>query len=193
MRNFFTFYNIPFLNLVSDDGKPDIVITTGGGAFEKYGLEMWAMFALGVIVGFFLTLIIVGIKGLIKEYNTNKEICNTKSIKTNSGIQAQNLFDKIICDTLFGKEFKFEYKKSITHQDENGIVNEFHPDFYLTDYKLCIKHFDSHDKDREEKLKKFYKKHGYKFAVITNEDIKDIQSAIEKILLENDIVITAKQ
>jgi hypothetical protein len=28
MRNYFTFYNIPFLNLVSDDGKPDIVITT---------------------------------------------------------------------------------------------------------------------------------------------------------------------
>ena len=110
-------------------------------------------------------------------------------MKTSNGVIVRNLTEKIICDELFNREIKFEYKKNITHQDENGTVNEFHPDFYLTDYKLCIKHFSSHDKDREEKLKKFYEHHGYLFAVITNEDIKDIQSAIEKILLENDINI----
>lgn len=44
----------PFLDIVSDDGKPDFVVTTGNNIsriFEEYGGELWLMFFLGIIAG----------------------------------------------------------------------------------------------------------------------------------------------
>ena len=101
--------------------------------------------------------------------------------------------EKIIYDELFRRGIKCEYERTVTYKTETGEIKELHPDFYLTDYKLYIEHWgylDSRNKDYEE-TKKFkeqiYRAKGYRLAATTSQDIKDIQAAIERLLLENDI------
>lgn len=46
------------LSMASDDGAPDFEVTMADNIrviFEEYGLELWFMFALGVIAGIILT------------------------------------------------------------------------------------------------------------------------------------------
>ena len=44
-----------------------------------------------------------------------------------------------------------------------------------------------YEKIAKEYKEKIYKSKGYKFAATVSQDIRDIQAAIERILLENDI------
>ncbi|MBE6645319.1 MAG: hypothetical protein E7612_08095 [Ruminococcaceae bacterium] len=116
-----------------------------------------------------------------------------KDTKTANGLYVRSLSEKIIYDELFKRGIKCEYERTVTYKDENGEIKELHPDFYLTDYKLYIEHWgylDSRDAQYEkEKIykEKIYKSKGYRLAATTSKDIKDIQSAIERLLLENDI------
>lgn len=116
-----------------------------------------------------------------------------KDTKTANGLYVRSLSEKIIYDELFRRNIKCEYERTVSYKDENGEIKELHPDFYLSDYKLYIEHWgflDSRDKEYEEEKKykeKIYKAKGYKLAATTSKDIKDIQSAIERLLLENDI------
>ena len=101
--------------------------------------------------------------------------------------------EKIIYDELFRRGIKCEYERTVTYKNENGEIKELHPDFYLTDYKLYIEHWgylDSRNQEYEESKKfkeKIYRAKGYRLAATTSQDIKDIQTAIERLLLENDI------
>ena len=116
-----------------------------------------------------------------------------KDTKTANGLYVRSLSEKIIYDELFRRGIKCEYERTVTYRDENGEIKELHPDFYLTDYKLYIEHWgylDSRDAEYEKTKaykEKIYKAKGYRLAATTSKDIKDIQSAIERLLLENDI------
>lgn len=116
-----------------------------------------------------------------------------KDTKTANGLYVRSLSEKIIYDELFRRGIKCEYERTVTYKDENGEIQELHPDFYLTDYKLYIEHWgflDSRDTEYEKTKaykEKIYKAKGYRLAATTSKDIKDIQSAIERLLLENDI------
>lgn len=116
-----------------------------------------------------------------------------KDTKTANGLYVRSLSEKIIYDELFRRGIKCEYERTVTYRDENGEIKELHPDFYLTDYKLYIEHWgylDSRDAEYEKTKaykEKIYKTKGYRLAATTSKDIKDIQSAIERLLLENDI------
>lgn len=116
-----------------------------------------------------------------------------KDTKTANGLYVRSLSEKIIYDELFRRGIKCEYERTVTYKDENGEIKELHPDFYLTDYKLYIEHWgylDSRDAEYERTKahkEKIYKAKGYRLAATTSKDIKDIQSAIERLLLENDI------
>lgn len=116
-----------------------------------------------------------------------------KDTKTANGLYVRSLSEKIIYDELFRRGIKCEYERTVTYKDENGEIKELHPDFYLTDYKLYIEHWgylDSRDAEYEKTKaykEKIYKAKGYRLAATTSKDIKDIQSAIERLLLENDI------
>ena len=118
-----------------------------------------------------------------------------KDTKTANGLYVRSLSEKIIYDELFRRGIKCEYERTVTYRDENGEIKELHPDFYLTDYKLYIEHWgylDSRDKEYEESKRykeRIYNAKGYRLAATTSKDIKDIQSAIERLLLENDIEI----
>ena len=118
-----------------------------------------------------------------------------KDTKTANGLYVRSLSEKIIYDELFRRNIKCEYERTVSYKDENGEIKELHPDFYLSDYKLYIEHWgflDSRNKEYEETKKykeKIYKSKGYKLAATTSKDIKDIQSAIERLLLENDIEV----
>lgn len=118
-----------------------------------------------------------------------------KDTKTANGLYVRSLSEKIIYDELFRRGIKCEYERTVSYKDENGNVKELHPDFYLTDYKLYIEHWgylDSRNNEYEESKKfkeKIYNAKGYKLAATTSKDIKDIQTAIERLLLENDIEI----
>ena len=116
-----------------------------------------------------------------------------KDTKTANGLYVRSLSEKIIYDELFRRGIKCEYERTVTYRDENGEIKELHPDFYLTDYKLYIEHWgylDSRNAEYEKTKaykEKIYKSKGYRLAATTSKDIKDIQSAIERLLLENDI------
>lgn len=116
-----------------------------------------------------------------------------KNTKTANGLYVRSLSEKIIYDELFRRNIKCEYERTVTYKDENGNIKELHPDFYLSDYKLYIEHWgclDSRNKEYEETKRykeKIYEAKGYKFAATTSKDIKDIQAAIERLLLENNI------
>ena len=116
-----------------------------------------------------------------------------KDTKTANGLYVRSLSEKIIYDELFRRGIKCEYERTVTYKDENGEIKELRPDFYLTDYKLYIEHWgylDSRDKEYEESKRykeRIYNAKGYRLAATTSKDIKDIQSAIERLLLENDI------
>ena len=116
-----------------------------------------------------------------------------RDTKTANGLYVRSLSEKIIYDELFRRGIKCEYERTVTYKDENGEIKELHPDFYLTDYKLYIEHWgylDSRNEEYEESKKfkeKIYHSKGYRLAATTSKDIKDIQSAIERLLLENDI------
>ena len=116
-----------------------------------------------------------------------------KDTKTANGLYVRSLSEKIIYDELFRRNIKCEYERTVTYKDEKGEIKELHPDFYLSDYKLYIEHWgylDSRNKEYEDTKQykeKIYKAKGYKLAATTSKDIKDIQSAIERLLLENDI------
>ena len=116
-----------------------------------------------------------------------------KDTKTANGLYVRSLSEKIIYDELFRRGIKCEYERTVTYKDENGEIKELHPDFYLTDYKLYIEHWgylDSRNAEYEKTKaykEKIYKNKGYSLAATTSKDIKDIQSAIERLLLENDI------
>ena len=118
-----------------------------------------------------------------------------KDTKTANGLYVRSLSEKIIYDELFRRGIKCEYERTVTYKDEKGEIKELHPDFYLTDYKLYIEHWgylDSRNKEYEESKKykeKIYNAKGYRLAATTSKDIKDIQSAIERLLLENDIEV----
>lgn len=118
-----------------------------------------------------------------------------KDTKTANGLYVRSLSEKIIYDELFRRGIKCEYERTVTYRDENGEIKELHPDFYLTDYNLYIEHWgflDSRNKEYEESKKfkeKIYHAKGYRLAATTSHDIKDIQAAIERLLLENDIEI----
>ena len=118
-----------------------------------------------------------------------------KDTKTANGLYVRSLSEKIIYDELFRRGIKCEYERTVTYRDENGEIKELHPDFYLSDYKLYIEHWgyiDSRDKEYEESKRykeRIYNAKGYRLAATTSKDIKDIQSAIERLLLENDIEI----
>ena len=118
-----------------------------------------------------------------------------KDTKTANGLYVRSLSEKIIYDELFRRNIKCEYERTVTYKNENGEIKELHPDFYLTDFKLYIEHWgylDSRNKEYEETKKfkeKIYASKGYKLAATTSQDIKDIQAAIERLLLENDIEI----
>ena len=116
-----------------------------------------------------------------------------KDTKTANGLYVRSLSEKIIYDELFRRGIKCEYERTVTYKNEKGEIKELHPDFYLTDYKLYIEHWgylDSRNKEYEETKKykeKIYNAKGFRLAATTSKDIKDIQSAIERLLLENDI------
>lgn len=116
-----------------------------------------------------------------------------RDTKTANGLYVRSLSEKIIYDELFRRGIKCEYERTVTYKDEKGEIKELHPDFYLTDYKLYIEHWgylDSRNKEYEESKKykeAIYKTKGYRLAATTSQDIKDIQAAIERLLLENDI------
>ena len=118
-----------------------------------------------------------------------------KDTKTANGLYVRSLSEKIIYDELFRRGIKCEYERTVTYKNEKGEIKELHPDFYLTDYKLYIEHWgylDSRNKEYEETKKykeKIYNAKGFRLAATTSKDIKDIQSAIERLLLENDIDI----
>lgn len=118
-----------------------------------------------------------------------------KDTKTANGLYVRSLSEKIIYDELFRRGIKCEYERTVTYKDENGEIKELHPDFYLTDYKLYIEHWgylDSRDAEYEKTKaykEKIYKAKGYRLAATTSKDIKDIQSAMERLLLENDIEV----
>ena len=118
-----------------------------------------------------------------------------RDTKTANGLYVRSLSEKIIYDELFRRGIKCEYERTVTYKDEKGEIKELHPDFYLTDYKLYIEHWgylDSRNKEYEESKKykeKIYKAKGYRLAATTSQDIKDIQAAIERLLLENDIEV----
>lgn len=118
-----------------------------------------------------------------------------KDTKTANGLYVRSLSEKIIYDELFRRGIKCEYERTVTYKNENGEIKELHPDFYLTDYKLYIEHWgylDSRNREYEESKKfkeKIYQAKGYRLAATTSQDIKDIQTAIERLLLENDIEI----
>lgn len=118
-----------------------------------------------------------------------------KDTKTANGLYVRSLSEKIIYDELFRRGIKCEYERTVTYKNENGEIKELHPDFYLTDYKLYIEHWgylDSRNQEYEESKKfkeKIYHAKGYRLAATTSQDIKDIQAAIERLLLENDIEI----
>ena len=116
-----------------------------------------------------------------------------RDTKTANGLYVRSLSEKIIYDELFRRDIKCEYERTVTYKDEKGEIKELHPDFYLTDYKLYIEHWgylDSRNKEYAETKafkEKIYEQKGYKLAATTSQDIKDIQAAIERLLLENDI------
>lgn len=118
-----------------------------------------------------------------------------RDTKTANGLYVRSLSEKIIYDELFRRGIKCEYERTVTYKDEKGEIKELHPDFYLTDYKLYIEHWgylDSRNKEYEESKKykeAIYKAKGYRLAATTSQDIKDIQAAIERLLLENDIEV----
>ena len=118
-----------------------------------------------------------------------------RDTKTANGLYVRSLSEKIIYDELFRRGIKCEYERTVTYKNEKGEIKELHPDFYLTDYKLYIEHWgylDSRNKEYEESKKfkeKIYQAKGYRLAATTSQDIKDIQAAIERLLLENDIEI----
>lgn len=116
-----------------------------------------------------------------------------RDTKTANGLYVRSLSEKIIYDELFRRGIKCEYERTVTYKTENGEIKELHPDFYLTDYKLYIEHWgylDSRNKEYAETKafkEKIYNAKGYRLAATTSQDIKDIQAAIERLLLENDI------
>ena len=116
-----------------------------------------------------------------------------RDTKTANGLYVRSLSEKIIYDELLRRGINCEYERTVTYKSETGEIKELHPDFYLTDYKLYIEHWgylDSRNKEYEDtKLfkEKIYKAKGYRLAATTSQDIKDIQAAIERLLLENDI------
>lgn len=194
MRHFLAVYDLPVVSdIVSDDGKPDFEITAADNIeniFEEYGTELWAMFVLGIIVGFFLTLIFYGLIKLFHYcFNDDNQREECYSIKTISGIRVQSFTEKIICDEFSRRGIRFEYKKTIMHQKENEKIVSLHPDLYLPDYKLCLKNWDSQDEKREAELKRLYNAKGYKFSIITTKNAEDIQTTITRVLLENDIKV----
>ena len=118
-----------------------------------------------------------------------------KDTKTANGLYVRSIQEKVIYDELFRRGIKCEYERTISYKNEQGELKELHPDFYLTDYKIYIEHWgylDSRNKQYEEEKsfkEKIYKSKGYKLAATTSADIKDIQAAIERILVENDITV----
>lgn len=131
------------------------------------------------------------------EYCKNAKIIDAygnKDTKTANGLYVRSIQEKVIYDELFRRGIKCEYERTITYKDEKGELKELHPDFYLSDYGIYIEHWgylDSRNqqyKDQKEFKEKIYKSKGYKLAATTSADVKDIQAAIERILVENDII-----
>lgn len=118
-----------------------------------------------------------------------------KDTKTANGLYVRSLSEKIIYDEIFSRGIKCEYERTVSYKNEKGEIKELHPDFYLTDYKLYIEHWGMLETRNKQYIKekefkeKIYKAKGYKLAATVNSDIKDIQTAIDRILLENDIEI----
>lgn len=116
-----------------------------------------------------------------------------KDTKTANGLYVRSLSEKIIYDEFYRRGIRCEYERTVTYKDEKGEIQELHPDFYLTDYKLYLEHWGYLETKNKEYLEskeykeKIYKSKGYKFAATVSQDIRDIQAAIERILLENDI------
>lgn len=117
------------------------------------------------------------------------------NVKTANGLYVRSKSEKIIYDEFLRRKINCEYERTISYKDEEGNIKDLHPDFYLPDYNLYIEHWgylDAHDEEYEETKKykeKIYQIKGYKLAATTSKDINDIQGAIEKLLLEHDIVI----
>lgn len=125
---------------------------------------------------------------IVDEYGNRK-------CKTRNGLYVRSQQEKIIFDELFNRNIRVEYERTLYLKDENGETQELHPDFYLTDYKLYIEHWgyeSTNDKNylrtKEYKLN-LYKLNGCKIAGTSSKDIDDIQSAIDRIFAENDIIV----
>ena len=125
---------------------------------------------------------------IIDEYGNRK-------YKTCNGLFVRSTQEKIIYDELFNRKIRCEYEKTFTYKDENGEIKTIKPDFYLTDYNLYIEHWGYADsKDPQyQKIKqykeKIYHSKNLRVAGTSSKDIEDISAAIDRILVEFDIVL----
>lgn len=135
--------------------------------------------------------ITIQVKNCVEYFIT--DAYGNKDTKTANGLYVRSLSEKIIYDEFYRRGIRCEYERTVTYKDEKGEIQELHPDFYLTDYKLYLEHWGYLDTKNKEYLEtkeykeKIYKSKGYRFAATVSQDIRDIQAAIERILLENDI------
>ena len=115
-----------------------------------------------------------------------------RDVKTDNGMFVRSQQEKIIYDELYRRGLRTEYEKTFYYM-EDGITKDLHPDFYLADYDIYIEHwgYESSNDEKYKESKKYkeaiYKAQGAKIYGTTNEDIKDIKSAIGRILFENGI------
>ena len=125
---------------------------------------------------------------IIDEYGNRK-------YKTCNGLFVRSTQEKIIYDELFHRKIRCEYEKTFTYKDENGEIKTIKPDFFLTDYNLYIEHWGYADsKDPQYQKTKQYKEKIYhsknlRVAGTSSKDIEDIATAIDRILVEFDIVL----
>lgn len=116
-----------------------------------------------------------------------------KKYRTQNGVYVRSQQEMIIYDAIYNKRIRIEYEKIVPYIDDNGEQKELKPDFYLPDYNLYIEHWgyeaksDPEYKKSKEYKMKVYEKRGLKVASTYNEDIDDIQAALEKIFLKFNI------